>query len=247
VTYEDILNYYLAHPPFEITDTAGYADLLNFASNITLQEISEIYPVIEETKKTTPDSPVSITDDNYILYDLKDIHPNLMNLLIATPARNVSAVYESILSQLIRSGMQTVANRWDGSFLSLIVTGEGISIIREWASIHIKKLIFQRSKIKLLKQTEYYFLYERYRNSDEIDNYMLSDIKELFETNLMLSIYQSDIFASEGGIRSVSLSGLSVSFNVPANESKVRALQARKDAILSRLSLDYDEDMIGVI
>lgn len=61
-----------------------------------------------------------------------------------------------------------------------------------------------------------------------------------------MHIYQSDIFAAEGGLRSVSLSGLSVSFNVPDAENKVNSLKKAKSEVLNNFSLDYD-GMIGLI
>jgi len=63
----------------------------------------------------------------------------------------------------------------------------------------------------------------------------------------MLDIYQTDIFASEGGIRSVSLSGLSVSFNVPEASAKVRDLQKQKSEIMATMSMDYSDGCVGLI
>jgi hypothetical protein len=90
-------------------------------------------------------------------------------------------------------------------------------------------------------------MFKRYKTINELKASEIRTFKQLLGINIMLDIYQSDTFASEGGIRSVSLSGLSVSFNVPEATAKVRELIKQKTDILSTIALDYSDGCIGLI
>jgi hypothetical protein len=121
---------------------------------------------------------------------------------------------------------------------------DGLQLIQNITAKYIQKLIYQGSKIKLLANTEYYCLFNRYRTLDEVNQSELSLFQQLFEINLFLYSYQSSLFTAEQGIRSVSISGLSVSLNVPSTESITKTLQLKKQEILSQQALT---DYIGLI
>jgi hypothetical protein len=133
------------------------------------------------------------------------------------------------------------------SVINLVAINDYLPIIDEWFTSKRQFVIFDNSFIKIAPMTEYYAMFRRYKTINELKASELRTFKQLLGINIMLDIYQSDTFASEGGIRSVSLSGLSVSFNVPEATSKIRELTKQKSEILSSIAIDYSDGCIGLI
>ena len=74
MTVQDVVNYYLNNPPFEIKDETKYQQILNEALQQTLIELSENDPILSEKTFTT-----SKSNDNkkYVLVDIyNDIDEN---------------------------------------------------------------------------------------------------------------------------------------------------------------------------
>ena len=101
-------------------------------------------------------------------------------------------------------------------------------------------IVFDDVYIKVTPSTEYYTLYNRYRLSTEIQKNHQRQFTQLYDINMQVAVYNSNIFASEGGIKSVSLSGLSVSFNVPTSETYQLQLDNKKQKIFDSL-IDYND------
>ena len=120
-------------------------------------------------------------------------------------------------------------------------------IVEEWFAVKVKHMLYDGKFIKLVPETEYFSIFRRYKTINELQQTEMRTFQRLIDMNIMLAIYQSDTFASEGGIRSVSLSGLSVSFNVPEAAGKVRDLQAAKAKLLGSIALDYSDGCVGLI
>jgi len=225
---QDIVNYYLNNPPFEITNAAKYIEFLQFQSNMTLMELSEIDPVLSETT-VAPIIPVA--DEEYVKFDLRLLNEHFYKLILfeATESIYDAIVNASMYSRVGRSdfGMVTStainAAMRSGSLVNLIAVNDYTSIIEEWFKTKKQFMVFDSSFIKILPNTEYYALFKRYKDISELNSSDIRLFKRLLGINIMLDIYQTDIFASEGGIKSVSLSGLSVSFNVPKATTKVNA------------------------
>jgi hypothetical protein len=133
------------------------------------------------------------------------------------------------------------------SVLNLIAINDYLPIIQEWFATKKEFIIYDNSFIKLAPGTDYYVLYKRGKSVSELKNSELKTFKDLLGINIMLDIYQSDIFSAEGGIKSVSLSGLSVSFNVPDAALKVTTLSKQKENIMSNMAMDYSDGCIGLI
>lgn len=246
MTFQDVINYYLQHPPFEVTDVAAYQDMLNIIVQITLQELSENDPILEEKTFTSP--PPANPGDQTVFIDLFiDIDQRFMNFVVLFPKDNPPPTLNQIYLYNFGSPAPWNYAHQDWSLVGMVADREALYVLKEWFSTYVQKIIYQGSKIKLKPNTEYYTLYERYREIDELPITLLNAFKQLLEINLMLGVYQSEIFSSEGGIRSVALSGLSVTFNVPGSESKVNSLKRQKENLLSSLALDYDGDCIGII
>lgn len=245
----DVINHSLSNPPFEITNAAKYAEFLNYITNFTLMELSENSDYMDETKFTT--SAPANPEDEVVLFDLSTIHPRFMELVVLEetnkfPESLYFAVsnsvngYTGVSAEALRAAMNGY------SVISYLSIKNYMYIIQEWFMTKMKKLVYRKSEIKLKPSTEYYSLFRCYKSIDDITQSEMRMFKELFDINLNLHIYQSDIFAAEGGLRSVSLSGLSVSFNVPDAENKVNSLKKAKSEVLNNFSLDYD-GMIGLI
>jgi hypothetical protein len=253
MTGYDIENYYLNTPPFEIADKGKYINFLQFQSQMTMMELSENNPVLTEGSITAI-APVSI--EEYTSFDLNTLNPNFMNLMVIEESEKLIDILSDPYVMrgslyytgfgVISSGSVATAMR-NNSVLSLLAINDYIPIIEEWFSAKKEYMIFDNSFIKLKVNTDYYVLYRRYKTVAELNSSELRTFKDLLGINLMLDIYQSDIFAAEGGIRSVSLSGLSVSFNVPEQMSKVASLTKQKSDLINRISMDYSDGCIGLI
>ena len=246
----DVINHFLRNPPFDVTDTAKYAEFVSFISNFSLIELSENNSYVDEAKFTT-DPPVN-PDDVVVFFDLATIVERFMEAIVIEKVEQFpDTVYSAISNAkygmtggVSSSALQAAIN--ESSVISLLSIKSYMYIVEEWFKTKVKKIRYRKSEIKLSPNTEYYVLYRRYKTLDEIGMDEIRVFKELFEINLYLSIYQSDTFASEGGLESVSLSGLSVSFNVPDADRKVDTLIKTKSVLLSQIALDY-EDMLGII
>lgn len=249
MTGDDVINYFLKNPPFEITDKTKYASFLIFQSEMTMVELSENKPAISENTFTTA---AALGEETVISHLLTDIDAKLMELIIIQDTASMAQTFQNISYTnnnnfgMLSSGAVAAAMR-SHSIINLLAVNEYTNIIQEWYKPIVTKMVFDNESIKLTPDTEYYALYTRYR---EVSSLQLSEIRtfqRLFEMNVMLAIYQSDIFAAEGGIRSVSLSGLSVSFNVPEAAKKVTDLKKEKSSLLSSIALDYGDDCVGLI
>lgn len=243
---QDILNYYAANKPFEITDDTQYLEMLTSVSDFTLLEISENDPIISEKRVTTSDSK-----DDYITMNLySDIDESFMGFIVFTPVDQLVSITGHVLSYYMNAPEdQTAISQAikSNTLLDFLSVRDALYSMEEWFHLNKTKIIYDGTNIKVLPSTEYYCLYKRYRSLDEIPPPLLDPFKKLFGINLYLSIYGSDIFVSESGIRSVSISGLAISFNVSTPKAVVESLSKEKQKIMSELALIYDKDTIGLI
>jgi len=249
MTAQDILNYYLTNPPFEITDKIKYAEFLQFQADMTMIELSENKPIMSESTFTTPAATGS---EEYIHYDLTEIHEKIMELVVLDTTANIVPTIQGVCTSSLYGVQDFTSTSIDaaiksGSLTNMIAMQDYQAIIEEWFRPRIQNMLYDGKYIKLLPETEYYAMYRRYKTMNELQQTEMRTFQRLVNMNVMLAIYQSDTFASEGGIRSVSLSGLSVSFNVPEAAGKVRDLQHAKIELLSSMALDYSDGCVGLI
>jgi len=234
---KDVVDYYIKNPPFETSDLVKYQLVVNQALQQTLIEMSENEPILEEKIFTTPNSSNS---DDFVLVDMYEtIDERLMEIIILTPKSEMSKFMYPLIKDIPSQAIK------DGSLIEIISINDGIETIRKYTQTQIQKLIYNGKYIKLLKNTEYYVLYYRYKDLDEIGVNELNSFTALFEINLFMKSYESSLFTAEQGIRSVSISGLSVSLNVPSTEQLQRTLQQKKNEILSNIALSDYTDLIG--
>lgn len=246
----DIVTFFLNNPPFEIEDTTKYTEMLKFISDSTLVELSENDPILDELTFIT--NPPVLDGDTSVIFDLDSIDPRFMEVVALEPtnsfAQSIEYAYASIYTYgsrhvVTRNAVQRAMN--EASVISFLAINDALHIIDQWYSTKVRKLIYRGSQIKLKPDTEYYVLYRKYKTLNDLRQTDIKTFKALFEINLHLQIYQSDTFSAEGGLRSVSLSGLSVSFNVPNADTIAKTLRQQKSKILSSMAIDYDD--IGLI
>lgn len=274
MTFQDIINYWLQHPPVEVTDMTAYQELLQMAIQQTVHELSEIYPIVDETifdtgyavtllpkirlnntnnisEKMMTAATEDIQTTNMTLFDIKGIDANIMRIIVLYDTNNPPTLINnlSIKYQLSKLFADNTNHRTVFSLMDIIGYRNEIDQIREWFSKQIDKIKYKGNKLKLKPLTRYYALYERYRQLDELPEDLLKPFEDMLASNLIIRFYNSDVFSGESEIRSVSISGLSVTFNVPSADSKqslIMKLQEHKNKIIEELSLDY-EDEIGLI
>lgn len=234
-TVDMVIQPLVSNPPFELSDSTRprYITLLNNVLQSTLYEYSEFVPMLREKIF----QPIGVMTDLYL-----DIDESFMDFVILCP-------YDSV-NKYMMSAFADVGYNYPGltnlsyevapySIIDIASRTDALNIIEEWFSTHLTYMIYDGRNVKLDPNVEWFALYKAYRESSDLYNTDLVKFKQLYEINLLLALYQSDIFASEGGIRSVSLSGLSVSFNVPNAETYITKLTERK-AELFKLLNDYD-------
>lgn len=276
MTFQDIVNYYMNHPPVEVSDMAAYADLLNIVVQTTVHELSENDPILEEKLFKTGQPAdllqgyllpnynnvssrhalvkTQVTNGMAIVDLYKDIDPNFMEIVTLYDVKNPPSMIDSfsVRYNMVRYLVSNTGYKVP-SMLSLYQVAGMRNIVytlKEWFSRQVDKLIFNGTQIKLQPNTEYYILYYRYRTLNEMPITLLEPFKQLLDINLKLTFYSSDVESGESQIRSVSISGLSVTFNVPSADQRqimIQRLGDQKDQILSQLAIDYDDGEIGLI
>lgn len=225
--YEELVNYYLNNPPFELSDEIKdqYSKLLAEVARITLIEYSENRPNIKEK---------IINSDKNIIDIYEIIDKNLMDFILFDKLDKIPGIIAALYNIYI--DVNTVVSH---GLIDNVAVFDKLYLIHDWFSIKKSKIMYNNKNIKIEPNTDYYVLYYAYKNPEDLTQRDVILFKKLLEINLLLSVYQSSIFSSEGGIRSVALSGLQVSFNVPSTETYVRSLQQEKDNILALFN-DYD-------
>jgi len=227
-----LVNYYISNPPFEISEEIQptYIDSLAHVLEMSLIEFSENFPIISEKTVTTDSETTS-------LHIYNDIDTNFMNFILfmeSTSIANFLFKYGIYYNHALQEqGMQS-----NISILNMVGISDKMHIIDEWASTKKDYIVFDDTNIKVSADSTYYVLYNRYRTESEIPKIHQRNFKKLFDINLLLAAYGSSLFSSEGGIKSVSLSGLSVSFNVPDVQTYQETLQKEKTAVLESM-IDY--------
>jgi len=252
MTGQDVETFFLNNPPFEITNKIKYMEFLQFQSEMSMMELSENDPVISEAT-VAPIPAVEGVDT--VRFDLKSLHNGFMELILFDQTSAIvdffssPSVYNMTGSTsfgYVSSTAVTAALR-SNSVINLVAINDYMPIIQEWFATKKQFVVFDNSFVKIAPLTEYYAMFKRYKTINELKSSEIRVFKQLLGINIMLDIYQSDTFAAEGGIRSVSLSGLSVSFNVPEATTKVRDLTKQKSDILSSMAMDYSDGCVGLI
>ncbi len=228
---DDIKNFYKLHPPFEISPTnqEKYDALINSMLTDSIREYSEIYPLLDEKRITANSNTLDI---------FKDIDPKFMSFVMFTSVNSALSDANRILSTArFGSGMPANYN----SIIDFVSSStDALFIFEEWFKTHVTMLIFNGHYVKVKNGYEYYVLYKKYRSEADLWDGDLLNFKKLFDINFLLGLYQSDVYTGETGIRSVSISGLAVTFNVPSSENVIDNLKNKKNELMNSIVDYYD-------
>ena len=257
MTGQDVENFYFNNPPFEITDNGAYLTFLQFQSKMTMIELSENDPIEteHEIEPIPPVDPIN-TPNTPVLFDLRTIDPLFHEIIVLEEADKLCNmlhdpgmfIAQGTYSRFGFVGSIEVATAMrSNSVLNLLAVNDYLPIIEEWFASTKKYMVFDGFFIKLAPNTKYYMLYRRYKKLTELRQNELRTFQQLLGINLRLALYQSSTFSSEGGIKSVSLSGLSVTFNVPDLVNIVNNLIKMKQDLMTRIAMDYGDGCIGLI
>ena len=231
IYFDDLVDYFIKNPPIEISNELKdkYRKLVYEVGDNTLLEYSEYNPEIKEKEKIFSGS------NDYMLINIyEEIDENFMKFIIFDTKDNVlrwinrNAIIEDYMIKddfAIKSG----------SFLNIISNTELLYLAKEYFEPKIKKILYNNKDIKVKPNVTYYILYEAYLSPENVSKNDLNDLRNLMHINLLIELYNSPIFASEGGIKSVSLSGLSVTFNIPSKDGLDRTLQLMKERVINAL------------
>jgi len=233
---EDLINFYIMTPPISISDDnlPKYVNLLNHITDYTLREYSECRPLLKEKEVTTLSDQIEIDiltdiDENFMDWIIFDEKSKLINGFYL-PELNM------YLSPIILDSLKTQPI----SFLQIQYVYDNLYLIKEYFETKNRIFIYNGRKVKCKPNTTYYILYEAYRTRDDILNQDCKDFEELFKINLYFQMIDSFFFTDEQPIRSVSISGISVTFNVENKESIRRTLMQLKDKIKTKLCNIYE-------
>lgn len=231
---DDLINFYLNNPPIKIDLTipvnlTSYTNILNKTKDLTLVEISQYEPIyseiVIETKKT--DTIIS----------LKEIHDKIMNVILIENIEKlkfIDLLYNRIIDLSDKPFMENLVEK--------VLAYEITNLYTKYFGINKNKIIYENEYIKLEPNSKYYVLFTRYIEDCELNEKLLGIFNKIFEINLILNLYNSHLFfVSDYSVKSVSISGLSVSFNTPDAESSISRLNTLKQSILENLAEDLPE------
>lgn len=245
----DLVNTYLNNPPLKVnlqepSILSKYLTLLQENKKQTLNEYSQYAPIFSEVIIKTDKSDDKIS--------LNDIDENIINIYIFKPVNELNNI-PLFINKFTEYGIYSGITYNQGLYmvgsvkvlenlLENVLAYEIINIYNRYFGNTGTKIEFDGNVIKVKPDTLYYVLYSRGRKDCEVYYKDYARIKELFEINLMLNMYNSELFMySDYSIRSVSISGLSVQFNSPDTSTSMRELEGKKYELLNSLSEDLPE------
>ena len=173
----------------------------------------------------------------------EEVSPNFMSFILF---EEKSKLVNGVLQYINLPQYTLIDACTNGTLMELIALRDGSAVLNDWFNIQVEKLVFQDNKIKVRPSVAYYTIFRRYRELGEVSPKLALQFQKLLEVNIALGCYDSDIFSTESGVRSLSLSGVSISFNQVDVGTQISKLEDKKGKLISQFALDYDEDMIGI-
>jgi len=237
--YEDIRQYYLNNPPIEIDPTnpqlvTSYNQILDKSLQDSLREYSKFRPIFDEK--------IIITKKGQYYLRFYEIHELFMDFEIFEKFDKIyNTFYSYFISEYAYEEFEVDDLLKKGNLLTMIVADEIVDIYQKYFGRSKEHIVLRGNQIKVKPETKYYVLFKRYRTKYELYNDDEYYFRRLVDVNLRLGIYGSWTYFSEQGIKSVSLSGLSITFNVPDANRITKALYEEKDRIFQSLSFDLPE------
>jgi len=237
----EIVNYYLQNPPFEVDEEnlPHYQQIIDKSLKQTMLEISENNPIIDEKIFTTPEKTEenkNITDNEHVLVDIYEtIDHRFMSFIILIEKQYLPSYLYKLTGRYI-----PISSSSKNFNLLYLISDESLYVIQEHTWKIIERILIRGRYLKLKPKTEYYTMYKRYRDLNELSPNEQRCFLQLFEINLGLSYYRSFVYTSDNLFRSFSISGLSISLNPPSVSEGTRQLQQLKNQVLNEC-YDYGD------
>lgn len=225
--YSDILNYYQNNPLAEIDNEnlPAYLIMVEKTLNDTLLEYSRYKPIYE-TKEITPTTD---TIDIYI-----DISPLVIEVIYF---QEKDKLHYDLMKLNNILGYNNIRNFDKSSLLSLVANYEYYQILKEYFTVHVERQIVGGKYITPVEpNVTYIAAYTRFRTQDELTLADKTNFEKLFVLNLIDNMQSNTKFMGETVLRSVSISGMSISFGFPSVEQTRKYIQEQKNNILKSIS-----------
>ena len=235
---DEIYNYYLNVPIVPIDPNSQeeqtYIKVLDYVFNRTLEEYSKYFPLWKDK--------VINTGDKTQLDIYQDIDPNIIPNTLLVEEYDTILYNPTIQRYFLNYTLYNLGKLENKpySLLSLVVEKDFPLFLEEIFRVSKKPILFQGRYIKVEPNREYYVLYGAIRRYDKEagqcdltpDDY--DRFNKLLHYNLMLEIYSNRLFYDVLGIKSSSLSGLSINFNYPQNTTIINQIKREKQELVNR-------------
>jgi len=218
----------LENPPFTIPSDGEsfqkYSNLLDDIMMDSLYEFSEYFPITREKEIISVENIIDIYNN---------IDSDWMDFILFVKTEELPTVYNYLTNSLGDYNLFID----ESSLISLIATYDFRNIVDYWFKTEKEHLIFSDRKVKVTPDVPYYVLYSAYRGQLDLLPSHRKNFRSLAEINLERKVYSSSIQSDEQGIKRVSISGLSITFNTPEDIDKFRqSLDNKKLDLLATFS-----------
>ncbi len=236
--YDSLLTYYQSNPLVEIDDAnlPAYIALVEKVLNDTLLEYSK-YDPIYEVKEITP------VNDKIDIYT--DISPLVIDIVYFGEKEYATSdlyrFYQMHGYNFSRFKYSSALRNVSSSLLDLISNYESYQLLKSYFSITIERIIVGGRYITGLKPNVVYITaYTRFRTKDEIYLSNKTIFEKLFVLNLVDNMANNSKFMGDSVLKSISISGLSVSFGFPSIDETRKYIQEQKKMLLNNLMSTED-------
>ena len=224
--------------------------LLDIVIEESLNEYSD-YDFLYVYKK------IHTKENQYVIDIYKDISPYLIDIIYFGKYSNLNdsiiyrlAINNMIYNPLIMNNILGSGNIGINVPYEIIVSNYVRNFIREWIVTEVENIIYEDRYIKVEPNAEYEVLYiRRYTCNIEIPENKFENILKLCEYNLMIQNVKNQLVSKTLGnilnsnIRSVSISGMNVSFYNTPPERLINELENEKQKFLEQIS-DIDDYLL---
>ena len=244
---DDLLQYYQEVPIVPVDEGSKewttYLKILNMVFQRTLKEYSQYFPIYEE-KITSWDKDkidvfqdldpnILITGSNPVIYIFEE-KSKVIDLLTSNMITEFRNVFLSSVNYLRKGG--------EFSLLQFVEYKDIPYLIRELVKYTEKPILFGGRYLKITPNLEYYILYARYRLYEpqtkcELYGSDVEKFKQLLHLNLHIEVFSSRLYYDVLGVKSANVSGLSTTFNNPANTTMLNQIQREKQQLLKKWSM----------
>lgn len=219
-SFDDIVNFYKSNPLSDLEPDLIplYHSIVDNVAQLTLIEYGT-YKYVVSTKIVTPSSTKI---DIY-----REIDSRIIEILYFVSLESFTKFVTTYIPWSARPRF---------SIIDMALSSDILYLLETYSTVTVEKHIIDGRFINnVIPGNKYYAYYHRYREKDEIPKVDLPIIKQLLELNLMENLLTHSKLLGESVIRSVSISGLSISFAFPSIEEYKRSIKEKKESLIKLL------------